>query len=64
MTGVVSSERTVYLMYLQARDLQKWEYQPLGPFTAKNWATTISPWVVTLEALEPFRTQGPIQVIV
>ncbi|MEY4563158.1 MAG: fumarylacetoacetase, partial [Pseudomonadota bacterium] len=39
-----------------ARDLQAWEYQPLGPFLAKNFATTVSPWVVTLEALEPFRT--------
>jgi fumarylacetoacetase len=38
-----------------ARDVQSWEYQPLGPFLAKNFATTISPWVVTLEALEPFR---------
>jgi fumarylacetoacetase len=38
-----------------ARDIQKWEYQPLGPFLAKNFATSISPWVVTLEALEPFR---------
>jgi fumarylacetoacetase len=38
-----------------ARDIQKWEYQPLGPFLAKSFATTISPWVVTLEALEPFR---------
>ena len=38
-----------------ARDIQSWEYQPLGPFLAKNFATTISPWVVTLEALEPFR---------
>lgn len=38
-----------------ARDLQSWEYQPLGPFLAKNFATTISPWVVTLEALAPFR---------
>ncbi|HEY9505950.1 MAG TPA: fumarylacetoacetase [Gemmatimonadales bacterium] len=38
-----------------ARDLQAWEYQPLGPFLAKNFATTISPWVVTTEALEPFR---------
>jgi fumarylacetoacetase len=38
-----------------ARDVQKWEYQPLGPFLAKNFATTISPWVVTMEALEPFR---------
>jgi fumarylacetoacetase len=38
-----------------ARDVQSWEYQPLGPFLAKSFATTISPWVVTLEALEPFR---------
>jgi fumarylacetoacetase len=39
-----------------ARDLQAWEYQPLGPFLAKNFATTISPWVVSLQALAPFRT--------
>jgi fumarylacetoacetase len=38
-----------------ARDIQRWEYQPLGPFLAKSFATTISPWVVTLDALEPFR---------
>lgn len=38
-----------------ARDVQAWEYQPLGPFLAKNFATTVSPWVVTLEALAPFR---------
>jgi fumarylacetoacetase len=38
-----------------ARDIQTWEYQPLGPFLAKNFATTISPWIVTREALEPFR---------
>ena len=38
-----------------ARDLQAWEYQPLGPFLAKNFATTISPWVITLQALAPFR---------
>jgi fumarylacetoacetase len=38
-----------------ARDLQGWEYQPLGPFLAKNFATTISPWVVSLQALAPFR---------
>ena len=38
-----------------ARDIQSWEYQPLGPFLAKNFATTVSPWVVTLEALAPFR---------
>ncbi len=39
-----------------ARDIQTWEYQPLGPFLAKNFATTVSPWVVTLDALAPFRT--------
>ncbi|MFY9852861.1 MAG: fumarylacetoacetase, partial [Terracidiphilus sp.] len=39
-----------------ARDVQTWEYQPLGPFLGKNFATTLSPWVVTLEALAPFRT--------
>ena len=38
-----------------ARDMQKWEYQPLGPFLAKSFATTVSPWVVTMDALEPFR---------
>ncbi len=38
-----------------ARDIQRWEYQPLGPFLAKNFATSISPWIVTMEALEPFR---------
>ena len=41
-----------------ARDIQAWEYQPLGPFLAKNFATTISPFVVTMEALAPFRTQA------
>jgi fumarylacetoacetase len=41
-----------------ARDIQAWEYQPLGPFLAKNFATTISPWVVTLDALEPFRASA------
>ena len=44
-----------------ARDIQAWEYAPLGPFLAKNFATSISPWVVTLEALEPFRINGPVQ---
>ena len=39
-----------------ARDIQAWEYQPLGPFLAKNFATTVSPWLVTLDALEPFRS--------
>ncbi|MFV0281169.1 MAG: fumarylacetoacetase [Rhodoblastus sp.] len=44
-----------------ARDIQSWEYVPLGPFQAKAFATTISPWIVTAEALEPFRTPGPKQ---
>ncbi|MEK4534889.1 fumarylacetoacetase [Peribacillus sp. FSL K6-1552] len=44
-----------------ARDIQAWEYQPLGPFNSKNFATSISPWVVPLEALDPFRTPGPQQ---
>ncbi len=44
-----------------ARDLQRWEYVPLGPFLAKNFGSSISPWVVTLEALEPFRAAGPTQ---
>jgi fumarylacetoacetase len=41
-----------------ARDIQAWEYQPLGPFLAKNFSTSISPWIVTLDALEPFRTKA------
>jgi len=44
-----------------ARDIQKWEYQPLGPFLGKNFATSISPWVVTVEALAPFLVEGPQQ---
>ncbi len=44
-----------------ARDLQAWEYVPLGPFLAKNFCTSISPWIVPFEALEPFRTAGPVQ---
>ena len=44
-----------------ARDIQKWEYQPLGPFLAKNFATSISPWIVTLDALQPFKIEGPEQ---
>ncbi|WP_108805367.1 fumarylacetoacetase [Aquimarina sp. Aq107] len=42
-----------------ARDIQKWEYVPLGPFLAKNFASSISPWIVTLDALEPYRVAGP-----
>jgi fumarylacetoacetase len=44
-----------------ARDIQAWEYQPLGPFLGKSFATSISPWVVTLDALEPYRVAGPAQ---
>src|SRR5580692_3132112 len=44
-----------------ARDIQQWEYVPLGPFQAKAFATSISPWIVTREALEPFRVNGPAQ---
>src|ERR1700749_2749383 len=44
-----------------ARDIQQWEYVPLGPFQAKAFATSISPWIVTREALEPFRVPGPTQ---
>jgi fumarylacetoacetase len=42
-----------------ARDLQKWEYVPLGPFLGKNFGCSVSPWIVTLDALEPFRVEGP-----
>jgi fumarylacetoacetase len=44
-----------------ARDIQAWEYVPLGPFLAKNFGSTMSPWVVTLDALEPYRISGPVQ---
>jgi fumarylacetoacetase len=47
-----------------ARDIQAWEYVPLGPFTAKNFCTSISPWIVTLDALKPFQcnsSAGPVQ---
>jgi len=44
-----------------ARDIQKWEYVPLGPFLAKNFGTTISPWVVTLAALEEFKVDNAVQ---
>jgi fumarylacetoacetase len=56
---IAAAERHVFGVCLvndwSARDLQTWEYQPLGPFLAKNFATTVSPWVVTLDALAPFR---------
>jgi len=44
-----------------ARDIQAWEYQPLGPFLGKSFATSLGPWIVTLDALEPFRVAGPPQ---
>src|SRR5262249_20072918 len=56
---IAKAERHVFGVCLvndwSARDIQGWEYQPLGPFLSKNFATTISPWLVTLEALAPFR---------
>lgn len=57
--GIEEAQKHIFGVVLlndwSARDLQAWEYQPLGPFLAKSFATTISPWIVTLEALEPFR---------
>lgn len=47
---------------MSARDLQRWEYVPLGPFLSKSFGSVISPWIVTLDALEPFKTEGPIQI--
>lgn len=62
---ISEAEQHIFGMVLvndwSARDIQKWEYQPLGPFLAKNLGTSISAWVVPLEALEPFRTAGPHQ---
>ncbi|HOI33120.1 MAG: fumarylacetoacetase [Bacteroidales bacterium] len=46
---------------LSARDIQRWEYVPLGPFLSKSFGSVISPWVITMEALEPYRTKGPKQ---
>jgi fumarylacetoacetase len=57
--SIAAAERQVFGLCLlndwSARDIQGWEYQPLGPFLGKNFATTVSPWIVTLEALEPYR---------
>lgn len=47
--------------YFAARDIQKWEYVPLGPFVGKSLGTTISPWIVTMEALEPFKVPNTVQ---
>lgn len=63
--SVEDAENHIFGMVLfndwSARDIQKWEYVPLGPFLAKNFASSISPWIVTLDALEPFRTESPKQ---
>jgi len=60
---VEDAEEYIFGMVLfndwSARDIQKWEYIPLGPFLAKNFASSVSPWIVTLDAIEPFRTEGP-----
>ena len=65
MLDQAAAERMIFGFVLlndwSARDIQAFEYQPLGPFLAKAFATTISPWVVTREALEPFRTATPAQ---
>ena len=62
---VDQAEENIFGMVLfndwSARDIQQWEYVPLGPFLGKNFASSISPWIVTLDALEPFRTAGPVQ---
>jgi len=63
--SVNEAEEHIFGMVLlndwSARDIQKWEYVPLGPFLGKNFATSISPWIVTLDALEPFRCESPKQ---
>lgn len=65
---VVPMERAAHLLFgvcllndWSARDVQAWEYQPLGPFLAKNFATTVSPWVVTMDALAPFRVAAALR---
>jgi fumarylacetoacetase len=62
---ISTAEKHLFGMVLlndwSARDIQAWEYVPLGPFLAKNFATSISPWVVPMEALSPFRTAAPRQ---
>ena len=63
--SIADAEDYIFGMLLfndwSARDIQKWEYVPLGPFLGKSFASTISPWVVTMDALEPFRVEGPEQ---
>ena len=63
--STASAEDSIFGMVIfndwSARDIQSWEYVPLGPFLGKNFGSSVSPWVVTLEALEPFRTASPKQ---
>ena len=63
--AIAEAENHIFGMVLlndwSARDIQQWEYVPLGPFNSKTFGTSISPWVVTLEALEPFRCASPVQ---
>jgi fumarylacetoacetase len=65
MLSEAQAERMIFGFTLlndwSARDIQQWEYVPLGPFQAKAFATSISPWIVTREALQPFRMPGPAQ---
>ena len=60
--GMGVAEESIFGLVLMndwsARDIQAWEYIPLGPFNSKNLGTSVSPWVVTVEALEPFLTKG------
>lgn len=66
-TSVTTTDAEDYIFGLvlfndwSARDIQKWEYVPLGPFLGKNFGSSISPWIVTIEALEPFKVAGPKQ---
>lgn len=63
--SMAEAENRIFGMVLMndwsARDIQKWEYVPLGPFLAKNLGTTISPWIVTMEALQPFKVENTVQ---
>jgi fumarylacetoacetase len=63
--GINEAENYIAGMLLfndwSARDIQNWEYVPLGPFLGKNFASSVSPWLVLMDALEPFRTEGPTQ---
>jgi fumarylacetoacetase len=63
--GIVQAESHLFGLGLlndwSARDIQRWEYQPLGPFLSKNFSTTVSPWIVTVDALLPFRGPAPVR---